>query len=179
MNREKEMTKIALRALDDKKAMDVKVIDIHEVSVLADYFVIASGSNQNLVQAMVDNVEEMLTKAGYEPKQIEGTRNSSWILMDYGDLIIHVFDEENRLFYDLERIWKWKNFWLNKTVCIRLLIKLRFTVKLLCKLKKEILIRKRFLRILRFVKIISDKKDGSPDAVDENQQLPGILFCLI
>jgi len=100
MNREKEMTKIALRALD------VKVIDIHEVSVLADYFVIASGSNQNQVQAMVDNVEEMLTKAGYEPKQIEGTRNSSWILMDYGDLIIHVFDEENRLFYDLERIWR-------------------------------------------------------------------------
>ena len=89
-----------------KKAMDVKVIDIHEVSVLADYFVIASGSNQNQVQAMVDNVEEMLTKAGYEPKQIEGTRNSSWILMDYGDLIIHVFDEENRLFYDLERIWR-------------------------------------------------------------------------
>ena len=106
MNRAKEMTKIALRALDDKKAMDVKVIDIHEVSVLADYFVIASGSNQNQVQAMVDNVEEMLTKAGYEPKQIEGTRNSSWILMDYGDLIIHVFDEENRLFYDLERIWR-------------------------------------------------------------------------
>ena len=106
MNREKEMTKIALRALDDKKAMDVKVIDIHEVSVLADYFVIASGSNQNQVQAMVDNVEEMLTKAGYEPKQIEGTRNSSWILMDYGDLIIHVFDEEKRLFYDLERIWR-------------------------------------------------------------------------
>ena len=106
MNREKEMTKIALRALDDKKARDVKVIDIHEVSVLADYFVIASGSNQNQVQAMVDNVEEMLTKAGYEPKQIEGTRNSSWILMDYGDLIIHVFDEENRLFYDLERIWR-------------------------------------------------------------------------
>lgn len=106
MNREKEMTKIALKALDDKMAMDVKVIDINQVSVLADYFIIASGSNQNQVQAMVDNVEEMMTKAGYEPKQIEGTKNSSWILMDYGDLIIHVFDEENRLFYDLERIWR-------------------------------------------------------------------------
>lgn len=76
----------------------------------------------------------------------------------------------------MERFWKWKNFWLNKTVCIRLLIKLRFTVKLLCKLKKEILIRKRFLRILRFVKIISDKKDGSPDAVDENQRASGDPF---
>ena len=106
MNREKEMTKIALKALDDKMAMDVKVIDINQVSVLADYFIIASGSNQNQVQAMVDNVDEMMTKAGYEPKQIEGTKNSSWILMDYSDLIIHVFDEENRLFYDLERIWR-------------------------------------------------------------------------
>ena len=106
MNREKEMTKIALRALHDKKAMDVKVLDIHEVSVLADYFVIASGSNQNQVQAMVDNVDETLGRAGFEAKQIEGTRNSSWVLMDYGDMIVHVFDEENRLFYDLERIWR-------------------------------------------------------------------------
>ena len=95
-----EMTKLAVKALDEKKAMDIKVIDIH------DYFIIASGSNQNQVQAMVDNVEEQLGKAGYEPKQIEGTKNSSWILMDYGDLIIHIFDEENRLFYDLERIWR-------------------------------------------------------------------------
>src|SRR5699024_959713 len=99
-------SKLAVKALDEKKAMDIKVIDIHEVSVLADYFIIASGSNQNQVQAMVDNVEEQLGKAGYEPKQIEGTKNSSWILMDYGDLIIHIFDEENRLFYDLERIWR-------------------------------------------------------------------------
>ena len=68
--------------------------------------VIASGSNLNQVQAMVDNVEEQLGRAGYEPKQVEGTRGSNWILMDYGDLIIHVFDEENRLFYDLERIWR-------------------------------------------------------------------------
>ena len=84
MNREKEMTKIALKALDDKMAMDVKVIDINQVSVLADYFIIASGSNQNQVQAMVDNVNEMMTKAGYEPKQIEGTKKiqagSLWIM---------------------------------------------------------------------------------------------------
>ena len=106
MDNSKEMVKLAVNALEDKKGEDIQIIDIREVSVLADYFVIASGSNQNQVQAMVDNVEEMLTKAGYEPKQIEGTRNSSWILMDYGDLIIHVFDEENRLFYDLERIWR-------------------------------------------------------------------------
>ena len=106
MNREQEMVSIACKAIDDKKALDIKVIDIREVSVIADYFVIASGSNLNQVQAIVDNVEEQLGRAGFEPKQIEGTRNSNWILMDYGDLIIHVFDEENRLFYDLERIWR-------------------------------------------------------------------------
>ena len=106
MNRELEMAKLACRALDDKKGKDIKVIDIHEVSVIADYFVIASGTNSNQVQAIVDNVEEQLGRAGFEAKQIEGNRNSSWILMDYGDLIIHVFDEENRLFYDLERIWR-------------------------------------------------------------------------
>ena len=103
---EKMMAQIACKAIDDKKGQDIKVIDIHTVSVIADYFVIASGTNSNQVQAIVDNVEEQLGRAGFEPKQIEGTRNSNWILMDYGDLIIHVFDEENRLFYDLERIWR-------------------------------------------------------------------------
>ena len=93
MNRELEMAKLACRALDEKKGKDIKVIDIHEVSVIADYFVIASASNQNQVQAMVDNADEMLGRAGYEAKQIEGTRNSSWVLMDYGDMIIHIFDE--------------------------------------------------------------------------------------
>ena len=103
---EKMMAQIACKAIDDKKGQDIKVIDIHTVSVIADYFVIASGTNSNQVQASVDNVEEQLGRAGFEAKQIEGNRNSSWILMDYGDVIVHVFDEENRLFYDLERIWR-------------------------------------------------------------------------
>lgn len=103
---EKIMAQIACKAIDDKKGQDIKVIDIHTVSVIADYFVIASGTNSNQVQAIVDNVEEQLGRAGFEAKQIEGNRNSSWILMDYGDVIVHVFDEENRLFYDLERIWR-------------------------------------------------------------------------
>ena len=106
MSREKEMAQLACKAIDDKKGKDIKVIDIHEVSVIADYFVIASASNQNQAQAIVDNVEEQLGRAGFEAKQVEGTRNSSWVLMDYGDMIVHVFDEENRLFYDLERIWR-------------------------------------------------------------------------
>lgn len=103
---EKMMAQIACKAIDDKKGQDIKIIDIHNVSVIADYFVIASGTNSNQVQAIVDNVEEQLGRAGIEAKQIEGNRNSSWILMDYGDVIVHVFDEENRLFYDLERIWR-------------------------------------------------------------------------
>ena len=80
---EKMMAQIACKAIDDKKGQDIKVIDIHNVSVIADYFVIASGTNSNQVQAIVDNVEEQLGRAGFEAKQIEGNRNSSWILMDY------------------------------------------------------------------------------------------------
>lgn len=106
MTESKKMAAMACEALEDKKANDVKVIDIEKVSSLADYFIIASGSNRNQVQAMADNVDEMLGKAGYPVKQIEGYATANWILMDYGDIVIHIFDEENRLFYDLERIWR-------------------------------------------------------------------------
>ena len=102
----KELARMACEALEDKKALDVKIIDIEQVSTLADYFIIASGTNRNQVQAMADNVEEVLGRAGYEPKQIEGYQTGNWILMDYRDIVIHVFDEENRLFYDLERMWR-------------------------------------------------------------------------
>lgn len=102
----KEMAKLICHALEEKKAEDIKIINIEEVSVLADYFIIASGTNYNQVQAMADNVEEILGKAGVTPKQIEGYQTANWILMDYRDVIVHIFDEENRLFYDLERIWR-------------------------------------------------------------------------
>ena len=106
MSKSREMAKMALSALEDKKAEDIKIIDIQEVSVLADYFVIASGGSRNQVQAMADNVEETLGKAGFVCKQIEGYQSGNWILMDYGDIIIHAFSREDRLFYDLERIWR-------------------------------------------------------------------------
>lgn len=102
----KEIVKAAYKALDDKKAVDIRMIDIEKVSVMADYFVIASGTNINQVKALVDNVDETLGKMGCQLKHMEGHGNSSWVLMDYGDVIIHIFDEENRLFYDLERIWR-------------------------------------------------------------------------
>lgn len=100
------MVKIAYQALDDKLAEDIKVIDIRGISVVADYFMIANGTNKNQVQAIVDNVQEELEKAGYSMKQMEGYRAGSWVLLDFNDIIIHIFDKENRLFYDLERIWK-------------------------------------------------------------------------
>ena len=106
MNESKKMALLAVEALEDKKAEDITIIDISEVSVLADYFIIADGNNKNQVQAMVDNVQEELFKAGYEMKQMEGYREGNWILLDFGDIIIHIFDKENRLFYDLERIWR-------------------------------------------------------------------------
>lgn len=106
MTESKKMASLACEALADKKANDIKVIDIEKVSALADYFIIASGSNRNQVQAMADNVDEILGKAGYRIRQTEGYASANWILMDYGDIVIHIFDEENRLFYDLERIWR-------------------------------------------------------------------------
>lgn len=106
MNITKEMAKLAIDALEDKKAEDIRVIDISEVSVIADYFIIASGNNRSQVQALIDNVEEKLGRAGHEPKQIEGYDAANWVLMDYKDIIVHVFDQENRLFYDIERIWR-------------------------------------------------------------------------
>lgn len=106
MSQAKNMVQLAITALEDKKGEDIRVIDIREVSVLADYFLIASGSNGNQVQAMVDHVQEELGKAGYECRQVEGYQSANWILMDYGDIIVHVFDKEDRLFYDLERIWR-------------------------------------------------------------------------
>ena len=102
----KKMAKIAYQALEDRKGEDIKIIDISEVSVLADYFIIANGTNDNQVRALVDNVEEELQKAGFEVKQREGYGLGSWVLLDFGEIIVHVFDKENRLFYDLERIWR-------------------------------------------------------------------------
>lgn len=100
------MALLAVQALEDKKAEDVCVIDISEVSIVADYFIIAGGNNKSQIQALSDTVEEKLGKAGYPLRQIEGYQNANWVLLDFGDIIIHIFDRENRLFYDLERIWQ-------------------------------------------------------------------------
>ena len=105
MNQSAEMVKIAAKALEDKKAEDIRVIDIREISTIADFFVIANGTNANQLAAMRDAVDEELYKAGQHTKQVEGNQNSTWILMDYNDIIVHIFSKEDRLFYDLERMW--------------------------------------------------------------------------
>ena len=101
-----ELVKKAVAALEDKKAEDVTVIDISGVSTIADYFIIANASNHNQLTAMQDAVDKAMYKAGVHAKQIEGNRSSTWILMDYQDIIVHLFSKEDRLFYDLERIWR-------------------------------------------------------------------------
>ena len=102
----KELAKLAVKALDDKKGEDISVIDISEVSVVADYFIIAGGSNRSQIQAMADNVDEIIGKNGGSLRQIEGYDAGNWVLLDFSDVIVHIFDKENRLFYDLERIWR-------------------------------------------------------------------------
>lgn len=105
MTDSKAALKIAINALEEKKGEQIRIIDISKVSVIADYFVIASGKNINQIRAMADEVEDKLSKAGIEPRQIEGANSSGWILMDYHDFIIHIFNEDMRLYYDIERIW--------------------------------------------------------------------------
>ena len=99
------IAKRAYELLDEKKAIDIRIIDISKISVIADYVIIAGAGNDRQVKALADNVEEMLGKEGTTPKHIEGYQSANWVLMDYGDVIIHIFNQEQRLFYDLERIW--------------------------------------------------------------------------
>lgn len=106
MDESRKMALIAVEALEDKKGNDITILDISEISVLADYFIIAGGSNRNQIQAMSDSVEEALGRAGYVPKQIEGYQSAGWVLLDFKDIIIHVFSKEDREFYDLERVWR-------------------------------------------------------------------------
>ncbi|MBR5943423.1 MAG: ribosome silencing factor [Lachnospiraceae bacterium] len=100
-----DYVKCACDAISDKKGEKITVIDISEVSSLADFFVIANGDNINQVKAMCDEVEERLAKMGLKGGVVEGYNNANWVLMDYKDFIIHIFDYETRAMYDLERIW--------------------------------------------------------------------------
>lgn len=102
----KKMIKNAYKALEEKMAKDIVVIDISKISTISDYFIIASGTSLPHIQSLVYEVVDELAKDGYEDKAVEGDRSSSWVLLDYLDIIVHIFTEEDREFYNLERIWR-------------------------------------------------------------------------
>ncbi len=93
-------------ALDDKKAKNIKAIDINQLTTIAHYFVMASGTSVTHIKALADNVEEKLNESGLKPLHMEGYNAARWILMDYADVVVHIFHEEDREYYGLERLWQ-------------------------------------------------------------------------
>ncbi len=102
--KELELTKAIAKVLDKKKALDIKAIHITEYSIVADYFIVASGTSNTHVKSLADDVEYELKQQGVEPDHIEG-RATGWILLDYGSVILHIFTPESREYYNLERLW--------------------------------------------------------------------------
>ena len=100
------MARLVIETLEEKKAEDIRVIDIGAVSSLGDYFILASGMNRAQIQTMSDEIEKAMAGAGHHPRHVEGYEKANWVLLDYNDVIIHLFDRENRLFFNLERIWR-------------------------------------------------------------------------
>lgn len=101
-----ELAKKAAKILDDKKAIDLKIICIKDISVLADYFVLATGTSSTHVKSLADEIEFQLKQLGKSPDHVEGYRSNSWVLLDYGSVIIHVFTSDAREFYNLDRLWQ-------------------------------------------------------------------------
>ena len=100
-----EQARKIVQVMDSKKAKDIRLIKIEGISSLGDYFVVASASNTTQVKAIDDEVEDEMTKLGLEPNRVEGRQSAQWILMDYYDVMVHVFLDEARSFYNLERLW--------------------------------------------------------------------------
>ena len=106
MKEPKEMALLAAKALSDKKGREIQVLEIGELTTLADYFVLATGSSNTQINALVDNVEKVLhEEAGEDPLHREGYRGGTWVLLDYGCVVVHVFNDEARKFYSLEHLW--------------------------------------------------------------------------
>ena len=96
----------ALNAASEKKALDVVVLDLREIASFTDFFVLTTGANERQVQAICDEIYESLKKSGSTAARVEGYKTAEWILLDYGDFIVHVFEQKARQFYDLERLWR-------------------------------------------------------------------------
>lgn len=102
---QEELIASAVKVLDGKKAEDIRVIKIGDLTILADYFIIADGTSSTQTKALADEVEFRLKQQGREPKQVQGNNGSNWIILDYSDVVIHIFYKETRDFYNLERLW--------------------------------------------------------------------------
>jgi ribosome-associated protein len=100
-----EIAEIAARAAEDKKAKDVIVLDISDISVICDFFIICSGLSSTQVRAIAENVEEKLEKQGINKLRVEGLQEGRWVLLDFGSVVVHVFQEKDREFYNLEHLW--------------------------------------------------------------------------
>jgi ribosome-associated protein len=98
--------KIAVNAADDKKAHDLVILDISKIASFANYFLLCTGDSSRQMQAIADEIEKKLKEDGLRPSHIEGYQNSEWILMDYMDLVVHIFSKNARVYYDLERLWR-------------------------------------------------------------------------
>ena len=94
------------KALDDKFALDITILGIGQISTMADYFVIATAANTPQMSALTETAEEVLTKCGFHLSHIEGMSSAKWVLLDFGSIIVHLFDKESREFYNLERVWR-------------------------------------------------------------------------
>ncbi len=101
----KDLAYEAMELIDDKKGMDINLLDVSKISGMSDYFIIASGNTSRQVIAIADNVEDGLAKKGYDIKHKEGHREGNWVLLDFGDIVVHVFDKNVRDFYNLEKLW--------------------------------------------------------------------------
>ena len=101
----KNVAALAAKALDDKKGVDIRLLETASVTTLADHFLICTGTSNTHVKALCDSVEKALDEAGEPALRREGHRSGTWVLLDYGCLVVHVFTEETRQFYDLERLW--------------------------------------------------------------------------
>ena len=101
----KELALAAARALDDKKGVDIMVLDVQHLTIIADYFVIASGRSGNQVRSLIDEVDDKLSEQGVEPRRREGVNEGRWAVLDYGTVLVHVFHEQEREYYSLERLW--------------------------------------------------------------------------
>ncbi|MBP3808848.1 MAG: ribosome silencing factor [Eubacterium sp.] len=106
MSREEKMVECAVNALQNKMAKDVVSLHVGAATIITDYFVLATGSNKSQMDAMIDGVQEEMKEAGYELMTREGQSQGGWVLLDYGDVVVHIFDSEMREFYALDSTWR-------------------------------------------------------------------------